>query len=91
MTDRERAVDEVKKLLPETSFKFEFVQETLLPTNAVYVDAKLGECLACEPYVLEKQKLELERLDLENQRLRRETELLDKHQLYRCCPPGEKE
>lgn len=91
MKERENAVEEVRKMLPEEQFKFELKEETLLPTNAVYLDSALGACLACEPYVLEKQKLELERLKLENQRLQRETKLLDKHQLYRCCPPSEKE
>ncbi len=33
-------------------------------------------------------QLELERLDLENQLLKRQIELLDKAQEYRCCPEG---
>ncbi len=36
--------------------------------------------------ILKKQKLELNRLSLESEKLRKETELLGKHQLYRCCP-----
>jgi hypothetical protein len=89
--DREAAVAQIKKELPQSRFEFEFERELLLPTNAVFVDSALGGCLACEPYVVEKQKLELERLRLENEKLKQETELLDKHQLYRCCPAGEKE
>ncbi|PVX26955.1 MAG: hypothetical protein CW716_04755 [Candidatus Bathyarchaeum sp.] len=90
-TERVTAVDEVKKLLPESKFSFSFHQVSLLPTNAVYVESALGSCLACEPYVMEKQKLELERLSLENQLLQRRIELLDQHQLYRCCPGTEAE
>jgi len=89
--ERASAVDEVKQLLPESKFRFNFYEKTLLPTNAVYVDSALGSCLACEPYVIEKQKIELERSNLENQLLQRQIDLLDKHQLYRCCPIGETE
>ena len=91
IAEREQAVNQLKKELPESKFRFEFEATVLLPTNAVFLDSALGACLACELYVIEKQKLELERIRLENEKLKRETELLENHQLYRCCPAGEKE
>ena len=36
-------------------------------------------------------ELELERKRLENEKLKREIELLDQAQQYRCCPVGEAE
>jgi hypothetical protein len=38
--------------------------------------------------VQKKINLELAHLDLQNQLLKRQIELLDKAQEYRCCPPA---
>jgi hypothetical protein len=52
-----------------------------LPTGGVIVKGCLDECNVCEPLVKE-------RLQLENDLLRKQIELLEKSQQYRCCPPA---
>jgi len=56
-----------------------------LPTPGVTVKACLDECNACEPARKRAIELGLENQELENRKLRREIELLDKSQEYRCC------
>lgn len=68
--------------LPEFST---FEQVSIIPTEALYVESELGDCVLCEPFVIAKQELELERIKLENRKLRREIELLDQFKDYRCC------
>jgi hypothetical protein len=58
---------------------------SIIPTEALYVESELGDCMICEPYVVAKQKLELERLALENRKMRREINLMDQYKDYRCC------
>jgi hypothetical protein len=89
VAEREEALAKAKKEVPAETFSFRLVKEVALPTQAIYVDSILGKCSACEPYVEKKQVMELQRLELENKKLEREVELLDKHQLYRCCPEGQ--
>jgi hypothetical protein len=48
----------------------------------------LDDCSICEPTLDREIQLELERKELENKLLRRQIELLDKSQEYRCCPAG---
>lgn len=62
-----------------------FEQVSIIPTEALYVESELGKCALCEPYVVAQHELELERLVLENRKLRREIELLDQYKDYRCC------
>lgn len=68
------------------SFAREF--ESRLPTDGIMVRACLDECSACEPQRKQRIVLELERLDLQNQLLKKQIELLEKHSDYRCCPDG---
>jgi hypothetical protein len=89
VAEREEALAKAKKEVPAETFSLRLVKEVALPTQAIYVDSILGKCSACEPYVERKQVLELQKLELENKKLEREIELLDKHQLYRCCPEGQ--
>ena len=65
---------------------FGYERMTVLPTAGVIVKGCLDSCGVCEPELEKKMQLELERLDLENQLLKRQIELLDKSQEYRCCP-----
>ncbi len=51
----------------------------------------LDNCGTCEPMLEKRIELELERMRLENEKLKREIELLDQAQEYRCCPVGEGE
>ncbi|HEY6082029.1 MAG TPA: hypothetical protein VIU45_01145 [Chitinophagaceae bacterium] len=52
-----------------------------LPTAGVIVKGCLDDCDICEPEVKE-------RLQLENELLKKQIDLLEKSQEYRCCPPA---
>lgn len=73
----------VSKLAMET---FGYERKSVLPTAGVIVKGCLDACGICETELEKKMQLELDRLDLENQLLKRKIELLDKAQEYRCCP-----
>jgi hypothetical protein len=51
----------------------------------------LDECNTCEPAFEQEIALEIEHKRLQNDLLKRQIELLDKSQEYRCCPVGESE
>ncbi len=99
---REAALAEVDKQLAEQGLidkpgvtvstrareEFGYERKTSLPTAGVIVKGCLDTCGVCEPELEKKRALELERLDLQNQLLKRQIELLDKSQEYRCCPPA---
>ena len=53
--------------------------EFSLPTAGVIVKGCLDECNTCEPAARE-------RIHLQNELLRKQIELLEKSQEYRCCP-----
>jgi hypothetical protein len=65
-----------------------FERTTSLPTAGVVVKGCLDDCDVCEPELTRKIKLDLDRLELENELLKRRIDLLDQSQEYRCCPPG---
>lgn len=67
-------------------FEINYERRTALPTAGVIVRGCLDSCNVCEPELQKRIQLELARLDLENQLLKRQIELLDKAQEYRCCP-----
>jgi hypothetical protein len=46
----------------------------------------LDECNICEPELMREIELDIEHKKLENEFLKRQTELLEKSQEYRCCP-----
>jgi hypothetical protein len=75
----------------EARLQFEYTRTTSLPTAGLIVKGCYDECDVCEPAVHKQRELELERMALENQLLKRKIELLDKAQEYRCCPAGEAE
>lgn len=64
--------------------RFGFELDFSLPTAGVIVKGCLDECNTCEP-------AKSERIQLENELLRKQIELLDKSQEYRCCPGELKE
>lgn len=76
-------VDE--KLVAELSWE----RDEVLPTPGILVKGCLDDCGTCEPSLQREIELELERKRLENEKLKREIELLDQAQQYRCCPAGE--
>ncbi|HMK60925.1 MAG TPA: hypothetical protein VK452_07245 [Dissulfurispiraceae bacterium] len=57
-----------------------------LPTPGVLVKGCLDNCDICEPELKTLMDLEATRKDLENQLLKKQIDLLEKSQEYRCCP-----
>jgi hypothetical protein len=57
----------------------------------VLVKGCLDDCDVCEDTLEQEIKLDLERKRLENVRLQREIDLMDKDQQHRCCPKSEEE
>lgn len=72
----------------EARNRFSFEIHSSLPTPGVLVIGCLDECNVCEPALQEKIELDLERQKLENELLKRQIELLEQSQEYRCCPAG---
>jgi hypothetical protein len=62
-----------------------------MPTPGVLVKGCLDECDICEPELKQEMALNLVRMDLQNQLLKKQIELLEKSQEYRCCPAGDQE
>jgi len=88
----EGLIDKVGGSVTETTRQeFGYTQTTSLPTAGVIVKGCLDTCSICEPEVEKKIQYELDRMDLENQLLKRQIELLEKSQEYRCCPGKERE
>jgi len=84
-------LDKNGRVSDETVAEFSFERTTSLPTPGMLVKGCLDDCDTCEP-ALEKQiELELENKRLQNELLKRQIELLDKSQEYRCCPADEEE
>ena len=75
----------------ETRARLNLKIRSSLPTPGVMVRACLDECESCEPLRQELLKTDLERKKLENELLKQQINLLDKHKDYRCCPAGEME
>lgn len=74
-----KIIDEDGVPSQELKRKFDFEMEFSLPTAGIQVKGCLDECNTCEP-------ARQERVKLENELLKRQIELLDKSQEYRCCP-----
>jgi hypothetical protein len=80
-------LDENRKDPAETFVKeLYWEREEILPTPGIIVKGCLDECATCEPSLVKEIELGLERKQLENELLKRQIELLEKSQEYRCCP-----
>lgn len=86
---RREAVAQAEEIMAALPPVEPFEQVSIIPTEALYVESELGDCMVCEPYVVARQKLELERLALENRKLRREINLMEQYKDYRCCDDEE--
>jgi hypothetical protein len=76
---------------PEAKKKFSFEVKSALPTPGVLVKGCLDDCDICEPALHRSIELDLERKHLQNEKLKREIELMEQDQQHRCCPAGETE
>jgi hypothetical protein len=74
-------IDKEGKVTQETKRRIELETEFALPTAGIIVKGCLDDCDMCEPLLKEK-------MQLENDLLRKQIELLEKAQQYRCCPPA---
>lgn len=63
-----------------------FQRESSIPTAGVVVKGYIDECDTCEPLLRERYELENVHLSLKNDLLKKQIELLEKSQEYRCCP-----
>jgi hypothetical protein len=63
-------------------------KQIALPTPGLLVKGCLDECSICESELERKVDLELERMQLENELLKKKISLLEKSQEYRCCADG---
>jgi hypothetical protein len=80
-------LDRKTKELSETFVKeLSWTRTELLPTPGIIVKGCLDECATCEPALVKEIELDLQRKELENEMLKRQIELLEKSQEYRCCP-----
>ncbi len=70
---------------------FGWEREIALPTAGVIVKGCLDECDICEPLLDREIELELDRKQLENELLKKQIDLLEKSQEYRCCPDGDQD
>lgn len=71
---------------PDAQALVEFEEDSAMPTPGIVVKGCLDQCDICEPEVHRRIDLELERSELENALLRKQIDLLEKSQEYRCCP-----
>lgn len=77
----EGLIDSSGKASNSIKSKIGFEQEFSLPTSGIIVKGCLDDCCVCEPEVKEN-------LQLQNDLLRKQIQLLEKSQEYRCCPPA---
>jgi hypothetical protein len=69
---------------PGAKEEFGFDRKTSIPTAGIIVKGCLDECNVCEPGLKRKIELELELM-------KKQIDLLEKSQEYRCCPVGSEE
>lgn len=83
---KERLIDKSGKVLDELVSELSFERVSSLPTPGLLVKGCLDECDTCEPALEKSIQLELEHKQLQNELLKKQIELLEKSQEYRCCP-----
>ena len=59
------------------------------PPPGILVKGCLDDCDVCEPTLMKGIELDLEHKRLQNELLKKQIDLLEKSQEYRCCPAGE--
>jgi hypothetical protein len=68
--------------------QYGFQTTMALPTPGIMVKGCMDDCDICEPGVQRGLELDLQNKHLQNELLKKQIELLDKSQEYRCCPPA---
>ncbi|MFZ5593647.1 MAG: hypothetical protein ACOY4D_05200 [Pseudomonadota bacterium] len=86
---KEGLLDQSGAVSKEVVAKFSFERRSSLPTPGLLVKGCLDECNTCEETLDKEIELDLERKKLENELLKKQIELLEKSQEYRCCPAPE--
>lgn len=84
---RQGLLDKSGKVADSAVSSLSFERTSSIPTPGMLVKGCLDECDTCEP--ASERAIELENKQLQNDLLRKQIELLDKSQQYRCCPAGE--
>jgi hypothetical protein len=79
------------KVSKEAQTLYSFEKQSALPTPGILVKGCLDDCDVCEPTLMKEIELDLEHKRLQNELLKKQIDLLDKSQEYRCCPPSEVE
>lgn len=88
---KEGLLDQRGKLSEETKKSLSFERVSSLPTPGLLVKGCLDECNICEETLMKEMDLDLARKQLANELLKKQIDLLDKSQEYRCCPAGSEE
>jgi len=99
---REQAIKQVQKELADADLldangkvadkakeRFSFEKQSALPTPGILVKGCLDDCTVCEPALRKEIELDLEHKKLQNELLKKQIDLLESSQEYRCCPQGE--
>lgn len=76
-------------VLPAFQKRLAWHRTMAIPTPGVMVKGCLDDCCICEPELKQQMVLDIERRELENQLLKKQIDLLEKSQQYRCCPAAE--
>ena len=74
-------IDKAGNVTGDIKQVIEFDSTFSIPTGGIIVKGCLDDCDVCEPWLKE-------RMQLENDLLRKQIDLLEKTQEYRCCPPA---
>jgi hypothetical protein len=87
----EKLLDANGNVSAEAQKRYSFEKQSALPTPGILVKGCLDDCDVCEPTLMKEIELDLENKRLKNELLKKQIDLLDKSQEYRCCPAEETE
>jgi hypothetical protein len=68
--------------------QYSFHRSMALPTPGIMVKGCMDRCNICEPELQRARELDLQNKHLQNELLKKQIELLEQSQEYRCCPPA---
>ena len=88
---KEGLLDQHGKLSEETQKSLSFERVSSLPTSGLLVKGCLDDCNICEETLMQEIELDLAHKQLMNELLKKQIDLLEKSQKYRCCPTDSEE